>query len=226
MVNSSARVEPKGGLKAPQTLPPRKHTLRRVGKRALVYGVFVLWVPVLLAVVASLMVGHWVILPRPPTGDPEVRAGLAQLRSPGEDGWMAVHVLYGECPCSRRVLKHVLTSERPEGVKEKLILVGKDEEWERKARAKGLEVDVVEMDQLLEKYHLMAAPMFLVVNPRGDVLYMGGYTSRKQGPDIADLEIIQHLKRGEQERERPIFGCAVGASLQDALDPLHIKYSR
>ncbi|MEZ4232737.1 MAG: hypothetical protein R3B89_26405 [Polyangiaceae bacterium] len=204
--------------------PPNRG--RRVLKRALVYGVFVLWIPVLLVVVASLMVGHWVILPRPPTGDPEVRAAVAKLRKADERGWMAVHVLYGECPCSRRVLKHVLASERPSDVTEKLVLVGRDAEWERKARAKGLDVDVVEMDQLLSKYHLMAAPMLLVVNPRGDVVYMGGYTARKQGPDIADLQIMRHLMQGERENERPIFGCAVGASLQDALDPLHIKYSR
>lgn len=190
------------------------------------FGAFVLWVPVLLMVVASLMVGHWVILPRPPTGDPEVRAAVAQLRSKGDQPWMAVHVLYGDCPCSRRVLKHVLNSERPKGVSEKLVLVGQDPEFELRAREKGLTVDVVEMEQLLSKYHLMAAPMFLVVNPRGDVAYMGGYTARKQGPDIADREIIQHLMEGEAERERPVFGCAVGASLQDALDPLHIKYSR
>jgi hypothetical protein len=195
-------------------------------KRALVYGVFVLWIPVLLVVVASLMVGHWVILPRPPTRDPQVRAAVAKLRGADDQGWMAVHVLYGECPCSRRVLKHVLSSERPEGVSEKLVLVGRDNDWAKKARAKGLDVDVVEMEELLSKYHLMAAPMFLAVNPRGEVVYMGGYTARKQGPDIADLEIMQHLMHGESENERPIFGCAVGASLQDALDPLHVKYSR
>ncbi len=209
------------------TLPSeRPRSAPGLAKRALVYGVFVLWIPVLLVVVASLMVGHWVILPRPPTGDPEVRAAVAKLRGAEDTGWMAVHVLYGECPCSRRVLKHVLSSDRPRGVSEKLVLVGRDDEWAKKARAKGLDVDVVEMEELLSKYHLMAAPMFLVVNPRGDVVYMGGYTARKQGPDIADVAIMQHLMHGEREQERPIFGCAVGASLQDALDPLHIKYSR
>lgn len=208
------------------TLPAAVEEPRSRLKRSLVYGVFVLWVPVLLVVVASLMVGYWVILPRPPTGDPEVRAAVATLRSSDDQGWMAVHVLYGECPCSRRVLKHVLSSQRPTGVSEKLVLVGRDAEFERKARDKGLRVDVVEMEQLLSKYHLTAAPMLLVVNPRGDVVYMGGYTARKQGPDIADVQIIKHLMVGEAERERPVFGCAVGESLQNALDPLHIKYSR
>jgi hypothetical protein len=38
--------------------------------------------------------------------------------------WSAVHVLYAECRCSRRILEHLARSERPAQAQEKLLLVG------------------------------------------------------------------------------------------------------
>ncbi len=183
------------------------------------------WAGLLLFVVGTLMVGHWYTLPKPDKTDAFLTQALAELRTSADDGaWMGVHVLYTECRCSQRVFDHLFSSARPDDVKEKVILVGKDDKIEARARKSGFDVVVVSPVQLKEQFSLESAPLLLVVEPSGAIAYSGGYTQRKQGPDIRDVAIITSLMQNHAPRELPLYGCGTSSELQKTLDPLGIKY--
>lgn len=196
---------------------------RFVRSRA-VWALLAVWLVGMSGVTATFMMGHWVTMPRPTTGDPGLASAVGALRSPG-DQWLAVHVMYADCGCSRRVLDHILSSARPPGVADKVVMVGHVAEFERRAREQGIGVDVIDAGELASKYHLDAAPILVVVDPEGAIRYLGGYTERKQGLEIEDVEIIGALMDGRREAERPLFGCAASERLQGILDPLGIKYA-
>ena len=82
---------------------------------------------------------------------------------------------------------------------------------------------MIEPPELAARYGLEAAPVFVVADPEGELRYVGGYTTRKQGLDNRDLAIITELRAGHDQRELPLFGCAVSRSLQQLLDPLGLR---
>ena len=186
-----------------------------IGAAALcVWGALMIWI-------GAIMLGrHLVALPAQ-TGDDAAKASaLAEKRPDADgDGWFAAHALYGECGCSRRVAKHLLDSERPEDVRELVILVGDDPELRSSLIEKGFDVDVVGREELAERYHLRAVPVFAVLDPLDRVRYVGGYTQRKQGPVIEDLDILAKLQSDRSIAALPLFGCAVSRRLQQAIDP-------
>src|SRR5260221_2792476 len=103
------------------TLPPR----RRRERAGVVLGLGA-WFLVMLVVGATLLGRHLLALPRPVVNDGLAHA-MGALRAPtDENRWMAVHVLYGQCKCSQRIAEHLLSAERPEGVVEQVLLLGKD----------------------------------------------------------------------------------------------------
>lgn len=182
------------------------------------------WAAGSVAVGASLMVGHWYTLPRPEPSDPVLVRALEDLRGSDRDRWLAVHVLYSECRCSRRILDHLLASPRPSWIAEHVLLVGPDARFERRAIAAGFAVDVVTPAELTRKFGIEAAPLLLVSAPDGSIPYCGGYTDRKQGLRIRDVEILESVVRGVAMHELPLYGCGVSQDLQSLLDPIGIKY--
>jgi hypothetical protein len=183
-----------------------------------------LWAPSCLVLVACLMVAHWVTLPVPESHDPRLAKGLDGLhRGPG---WLAVHVLYAECPCSQKLVRHLLDRGALPDVEETILLVGDDGSLAADAPARGYAVEVVTQVELARRFGVESAPLLAVVDPRGTVRYVGGYTPRKQGADVHDVEIVAALRRGDGAAELPLFGCAVSRELQAMLDPLNLKYAR
>src|SRR5439155_17055472 len=89
--------------------------------------------------------------------------------------------------------------------------------------AHGFDLDVVTPDQLVERYHIEAAPLLVIVDPHDAVRYVGGYTPRKQAADIRDVAVIAAVRRGEPVEPLPTFGCAVGRALRSKLDPLGVR---
>lgn len=196
-------------------------------RRQLAQLVFWFWAPLALLIGASLMVGHWNTLPRPRTEDSSLSRSLGSLRRPGEhESWLATHVLYSECRCSVRILTHLFERKPVSGVVEKILLVGEKAEYVERGRAAGFEVKVVSASELADRFHIQAVPLLVVQDASDAVRYLGGYTDRKQGPDIRDASIIRDLVNGGARRELPLFGCAVSQKLQALLDPLGLKYSR
>jgi len=186
--------------------------------------VFWLWVPALCYVVGSLMVGHWLPLPTPARDDPRLVGAVSARVNLEEPRWTRLHVLYAECPCSRRIYDALIERGSRPQIAETIVLVGRDEELERRAVERGYELDVLSPEQLRERYNVEAAPLFVIADPVGAVRYVGGYTDRKQGLAIKDEEILTGLMAGEEVETLPTFGCGVSQNLQAVLDPLNLKY--
>jgi hypothetical protein len=184
-----------------------------------------IWAPCILFVVATLMAGHWSTLPKPAAMS-AVGRGPTQnaLRQFQAGRWLAVHVLYSKCECSRRILQHLFERRVLADVAELVVLVGGQPAYEQRARNSGYALDVVTPPLLLQKYGFEGAPLFVVADPKGGIRYLGGYTERKQGLAVQDVQILSRLRRQEHVAELPLFGCAVSRSLQALLDPLGIKY--
>lgn len=184
------------------------------------------WAGILLVVISSLMVGHWVSLPHPEMGE-QLRIQTATSSGHGSEDLggavYAFHFLYGDCPCSRRVLKRVVAREPVTGARERIVFIGRDPELQRDAAAKGYAVDCVDPEQLQSKYGVESAPLLILTNENGEILYSGGYTSRKQGLDVQDVELISRVVAGEPVEGLPLYGCAVSRSLKAIIDPLNLK---
>ncbi len=183
------------------------------------------WAVLMTVVSASLMVGHWVSLPHPEVGSrPAVFRSAVGGGSGESPTFHAFHFLYGDCPCSRRVLDHVLERGAIDGVREHLILIGDDPKNERRAVAAGFDVRVVTPAELETCFGVAAAPLLMIVDPSGVVRYSGGYTERKQALAIDDQAIIRRTIAGETPDGLPLYGCAVSDGLRAIVDPLGIKY--
>lgn len=174
------------------------------------------WFGVMVALGAGLLARHLVAMPTPTTLGPLER-GLAELRRDGERGsWLAVHALYAECRCSQRIVEHLVASARPEGFVELVLWVG-DEAPPAELEAR---FDVRRVrPAALASLGIEGAPLLVAVDPEGRVRYVGGYTSRKQGPDIEDVRLLQDAQSGSPLDRLPLFGCAVSDRLKRDLSP-------
>ena len=188
---------------------------------------FWLLAPTSVVIGAILMVGHWYTLPVPVIDDPYLVRALADLRPPAHrNSWMAVHVLYAQCRCSLRIFEHLFETSRPREIHEQILLVGAHPEFERHAHERGFAVHVLTPSDLKRTYRIESAPLLLVLDPSNRIRYAGGYTDRKQGAAIRDLEIISQLAAEGSTETLPLFGCGVSKELQEFLDPIGIKYDR
>lgn len=194
-------------------------------RRAVARALFVLWVPAVLVPGSYLLARHLLTLPAPPSSDPALEAAIRTTRSPGErGGWLALHVLYGKCGCSQRVLSKLLLRGARKDAHERIVFIGEDDGGtETRARALGYDFEKVTHDELVARYHLEAAPLLVVADPKDVIRYVGGYTDRKQGNVIHDSDVIQDLVRGHDVAALPTFGCAVSKSLKSAVDPLGLR---
>lgn len=184
-----------------------------------------LWAGLAIVAQTTLMAGHWYTLPVPDRSDVDLQRSLASLVPPRAAGsWAAVHVLYSACRCSQRVFDHLFESPRPEGVYETILLIGADEEIERRAAGAGFDVWVLSPEDLESRFGIVSAPLLLVLGPQAELRYAGGYTERKQGYDVQDIKIIATLQDGDDPTELPLYGCGVSKELQQLLDPMGLKY--
>jgi len=188
--------------------------------------VLMVWATFLCLVCGTYLGSHLVALPQPEAQDPQLVAAVTAQR--GLDGigeWMVVHALYGECPCSRKIADTLLdpSRPRPEGVAETMLLVGADEELRLRASEGGFAVVTVPMDRLKTDWGIAAAPLMVVADPTDRIRYVGGYTSRKQGPDVRDLAILTDLQANTEVAALPLFGCAVSQTLAAIVDPLGLR---
>jgi hypothetical protein len=190
--------------------------------RSLVQVALAVWFVIMLGVGASLLARHAVALPRP-TIDPALVTAMASLRTPDDAGrWMVVHVLYTECRCSQRIADHLLAAAPPSDLAEHVLLIGHQPELEARLIAHSYRVLSVTRAELEERFHVVAAPSFLVMAPDGSVRYAGGYTVSKQGADPRDRVVLADVRMGKQVDPLPVLGCAVSEQLQAELNPLRI----
>jgi hypothetical protein len=190
----------------------RLEQLRTMAPRA-VLGV---WFAAMVALGAALLAKHAIALPAP-VENARLSGALTELRAPGQSaGWMSVHVLYAECRCSHRIVDHLLSSTRPAHFREVVLWVGNGAP--SPALAERFDVRRIGSAELA-RYGIESAPLLLVVDPKSEVRYSGGYTTRKQGPMVADLRIMEEAQEGPLAA-LPVFGCAVSERLNRLLPGL------
>jgi len=202
-----------------------------VGK--LVLGV---WGVGILVVGASLMAGHLVSLPVPRATDSRLRASLAAGPGValGEVRWSAHHVLYQGCGCSQRVLSHLLERRARTDLVETVVYVrdpATPDTTEQAAASvealhAGFGFEPSTPAELERRYAVESAPFLLIADGAGQVLYAGGYTERSGSQQLKDTDIIDGLEAGRPMGALPVFGCAVSSRVQQAIDPLGLKYKR
>lgn len=183
--------------------------------RAAGQAAYWLWVVLLTLFGSVLGIRHWVALPRP-TDHAALATAMAALRHPGQADLEVVHVLYADCRCSRRILDVLARREPVPGRTEKVLLVGDLPETEKDVGARGLEIVHVRAEELLARFHVESAPMFVVLDAENRVRYVGGYTEHKQGLLPRDRVIADAIARGESPASLPVFGCAVSDRLRKA----------
>lgn len=163
---------------------------------------------------ASLLAKHLVALPTP-VGDAKLARSLSSLRRPGSGhGWASAHVLYGACRCSQNVVKHLLSTQRPNGWDEMILWVGPalpDPALDARFRVNRIS------SQELSRLGIQAAPLLVVLDPTDHLRYVGGYSTRKQGAQLEDLRIFAAVQSTSVIAGLPVFGCAVSERLRQQL---------
>jgi hypothetical protein len=127
----------------------------------------------------SLAVAHWVALPRPPTRDAALERAVREARPAGARGVFALHVLYGSCRCSERILEHLRVRGPSTNAAELIALVGPRAGQAALAEARGFRVLTLTPRELVARFQLRAAPLLVVADGAHALRYVGGYTSRK-----------------------------------------------
>lgn len=133
-----------------------------------------------------------------------------------------VHVLYASCKCSGRVVDALVRRRALPNAREVVMIVGALGDRERELVGAGFEVTHVDSESLKRHYHVEAAPLLVVVDAGGKVLYSGGYRESENGP-LADAQIIADTFAGGTPVSLPLFGCAVSTLLRRIVDPLGLK---
>ena len=181
-----------------------------------------LWFAGMLVIGASLLARHLITLPKP--APDRLTPSIAALREPTEgNAWLAVHVLYTSCRCSKKIAEHLTATDRPRpaDLVEIVLLVGDDADLESRLRDHHFRIRKTTASELAS-FGIEAAPLFIVADPQGSVRYSGGYTDRKQGLEQRDLEIVKNVRAGNAAESIPVYGCAVSKELQKNLNPLGI----
>jgi len=172
-------------------------------------------------VCSSLLARH--LLPLPAESSPALSQGLARLRSPEDEGrFVAFHVLFADCECSRRVADRLATTQRPPAVSERVLLVGEAPEVRSSLERRGFLVTMVAPEELTTRFGIESAPILVVAAPDGSVRYAGGYTERKQALVPHDREIIEAAVAGRAPPPLPVYGCPVAERLKRERNPLGI----
>ncbi len=181
-------------------------------------GALVVWGLVSTGLAVALLARHELALPAPHAEAPTLKTGIASLVHPG--AWSTLHVLYGPCRCSQRIVDH-LALRGPRTDIEEQVLLSNDEGGALKRRlvAAGFAVIDTSPEELRDRFAIEAAPMLLVIRPDGRVGYVGGYTRQKQGLQIEDVSIQDELLREERPEELPVAGCGVSDRLRAYLNP-------
>lgn len=185
-----------------------------------------LWGVSLNLIIVFLVGSHWVAFREPDAAARqaiqtfETRNRMAQT----EGTWQALHVLYRDCGCSQRVARHLLHQGPHPRCQERIVMVGEpDPRWAAQATERGFPIEFLTSQELAVRYQIEAAPLLVILDPMGEVVYAGGYTRRKQGADFQTHQLIESLQQGQSVEVLPVYGCAVSEKMQALVDPLRIK---
>lgn len=203
----------------------------RPARRVFGAAMLAIWAVAVLVVGAALMAPHVVALPVPARSDGQLALAIRNLPGVTSGRWTTLHVLYQGCGCSARVFDHLIHRHARADLNEELVYVrdapradADVEQTEARARAAGFHFQSVTPVELQQRYAIESVPLLVVADVAGEVRYSGGYTDKSGATEIDDLSIIDGVRGGRAIEPRPVFGCAVSSRVQEAIDPLRLKY--
>ena len=115
---------------------------------------------------------------------------------------------------------------RFQNAEEVILFVGEDAKKKVLAERAGFQFAAISASELVLKFGLEAAPVLIVVDSTGQLLYVGGYYDHPAAITPLDERIHAQLAKREGVEPLPVFGCAVSARLQKSLDPLGLANLR
>ena len=138
------------------------------------------------------------------------------------DQWYVYHILGEGCSCSKVVMNFLTSRGELAGVNEKILWVGKREDWKNKAKDSGFGFELVKYKERSEFAGLPAMLIFHGTQQK----YSGGYAERfiSTEAQIQADEIIKKTMDNKALASLPIRGCALSKKLQSYIDPLNMKY--
>lgn len=203
-------------------MPGLKATL---GKREWIgRSLLVGWAVLTIVVLALLGIAHSASLPRP-RDEAHLADALLKLRR-HSGGKFLVHVIYSECSCSRTLLTHLVRRQALPGNEELILFIGSGNTQLELAKRSGFECVTISATQLVTRFGLEAAPVLVILDSAGRLRYAGGYYDNPATITPLDEKIFRELGSRSTIEPLPVFGCAVSAGLQKALDPLRVEYSK
>ncbi|MBL8209830.1 MAG: hypothetical protein JNK87_03930 [Bryobacterales bacterium] len=150
--------------------------------------------------VSLLMGGHMPFQ----TGDGAPAARLATGH------WQAVYVLGERCPCSTRVARYLMGRSALGGIEEFILQVGEEPETEAGLTNAGWQMRRRPPEIARDHYGARSAPLFVIVDPTGEVRYRGGLSRRTDSRDgFHDREIWEAVRAGRAVTPLPAYGCAL-----------------
>ncbi len=179
----------------------------------MVWGkVFLIWA----WVVATLALGGLLtLLHEAPLPAPDARAGQATGR------WAMTHGLALRCPCSRRIVDHLVKRGATATADERVLLVDATDDALVRLGAAGFTVNSVSAEALTGM-GFVAVPGLVLRRPDGSVAYAGAHAPKRSGP-IDDLAILQAANGTAPVEPFAVVGCALSRALSEQVDPLALK---
>jgi hypothetical protein len=131
------------------------------------------------------------------------------------------HGLAMRCPCSRRIVEHLLARGAGGDVAETVLLVDAAPGTVSALEARGFLVRAVDADTL-PRLGFEAVPGLVIRAPDGTVAYAGAHSPKRTGP-VDDLALLAHVREGAGVRPFALLGCAISQALTARIDPLSLK---
>lgn len=136
--------------------------------------------------------------------------------------WTMVHGLALRCPCSRRIVEHLVSRGAVAGVRELVVLVDATPQVVAALEGRGFVVESVGA-QSLAAHGFEAVPGLLIRSPAGAVAYAGAHAPKRSAP-VDDLGLLAAARAGRSPRPFAVLGCAISDALSARLDPLSLKF--
>jgi hypothetical protein len=135
--------------------------------------------------------------------------------------WTMTHGLAMRCPCSRRIVDHLVSRGRTPDVEETVLLVDASPATLSALEARGFSVRALTAEEL-PRLGFEAVPGLVIRAPTGAVAYAGAHAPRRTGP-IDDRALLVSAQAGADPTPFAVLGCAISQALSARVDPLSLK---
>ena len=181
--------------------------------------------------ISMLMASHDLPLPRASLKSNRIAAASPTTWPATARAWRVIHVLADGCPCSaavgRSLQKRGTIADAEEIVAIQPVDAGqKSSDLGHDLAAAGFPVAAAVPADVASKLDIEGGPWLVIVDPAGNIAYSGGYAAQRPrvGLALQDVSILQRLRQHDTVKAFPAYGCATSRRLQQAIDPVGLKY--